>query len=531
MVLLGIIFMLMPNLTFIANAITPDDLIVNVIKSKIDEDDPKANYEDMSWTQSIAIKGSTKFMPPRYDILLMIDASASIADNPTKLEASKLKAMELVELLLNNPLLDVTIGVIKFHNTAIVASDFTNDATAVNDVILDIMPSNNKGTNLAAALNTAVDLEQELDRDGVPKYIILFSDGLITLSQTALYRPPYFINNDGEVSQLIQDEIYGDTIEDKQRENITIYPTLEDAQSNISNSAYDNNIHKQLTLDAAIRAQDSGYGIISVGNRLSRSSRGYKLLNTIASDTDALPSGIKGYYSGSISSLKSIFNSIEGYDLPAGSDGQIIDTVPSYLTIDESSITVNGSRVSALVVRVVENEITWQVGTLDDTQNILTYKVRLNGSYNGFSNDDGSINLNGSENWLVYLNENENSAAIKLGVPTGIIPTRGLQLTKIVDKDMASAGDRVKYTYTVKNTGDTYIDDIIITDDVFDAPFTVKNTHLAPGKETVIAKYHTISKDAAFPYISSAYATGWWLFDSDYNVYFGNKQYKVQCRG
>ena len=71
-------------------------------------------------------------------------------------------------------------------------------------------------------------------------------------------------------------------------------------------------------------------------------------------------------------------------------------------------------------------------------------------------------------------------------------PVRGITLTKAADREVATAGDVIKYTYTIKNTGSTSIVTLTLKDDKLGLVMVNELVNLDPGAEITRTAYYTV---------------------------------------
>ncbi len=68
-----------------------------------------------------------------------------------------------------------------------------------------------------------------------------------------------------------------------------------------------------------------------------------------------------------------------------------------------------------------------------------------------------------------------------------------IRIEKTVDRERVVVGDTVVYTYTIENTGDIMLHDVVVTDDILGEIGTIE--HLMPGAPTQLTKSAVISGD------------------------------------
>src|SRR5699024_2110742 len=82
-----------------------------------------------------------------------------------------------------------------------------------------------------------------------------------------------------------------------------------------------------------------------------------------------------------------------------------------------------------------------------------------------------------------------------------IIPTEkgqnqpGIQLEKSADTKQVKAGDKVTYTFTVTNTGNATLNDVVVEDPMIDGDIKLGETTLAPGESTTGTATYTVTEE------------------------------------
>jgi len=88
-------------------------------------------------------------------------------------------------------------------------------------------------------------------------------------------------------------------------------------------------------------------------------------------------------------------------------------------------------------------------------------------------------------------------------------PVRGITLTKSADREVATAGDVIKYTYTIKNTGSTSIVTLTLKDDKLGLVMVNELVNLDPGAEITRTAYYTVKPTDAPILKNTAIAVGY----------------------
>jgi uncharacterized repeat protein (TIGR01451 family) len=84
----------------------------------------------------------------------------------------------------------------------------------------------------------------------------------------------------------------------------------------------------------------------------------------------------------------------------------------------------------------------------------------------------------------------------------------GLQLTKTADMTTAGIGDNITYTYTINNTSEVSISDLVLTDDML-GTIGLAVTSLDPGNSTTATSSHVVTVgDLPGPIVNTANVTG-----------------------
>ena len=88
-------------------------------------------------------------------------------------------------------------------------------------------------------------------------------------------------------------------------------------------------------------------------------------------------------------------------------------------------------------------------------------------------------------------------------------PVRGITLTKVADRQYASEGDIIKYTYTIKNTGTTTITTLTLKDDKLGWIMLNELVNLGPGAEITRTSNYTVKASDAPILKNTAIAVGY----------------------
>jgi len=114
----------------------------------------------------------------KYDVFLTLDVSGSM-DDPTKLGAAKIAAIEFLNIVTSNQTIDFRVGLITFESQVELVCPLTRDVSPLKSGIDQLIADG--GTAMGEAIKLAGNLLIQEQMPGVGKAIIVLTDGITTV--------------------------------------------------------------------------------------------------------------------------------------------------------------------------------------------------------------------------------------------------------------------------------------------------------------------------------------------------------------
>ncbi len=165
----------------------------------------------------------------------------------------------------------------------------------------------------------------------------------------------------------------------------------------------------------------------------------------------------------------------------------IVDTLPSGLSYVSGSANVAPS--SVVVNPDGSTTITWNITLLEKTDFVITFDATVTSSAPSFCENTATLIVSGTD-------PISDTASVKVLRPD-------IEITKSATPTVIHAGEEVTYSFTVENTGDTTLYEIVVTDSILGLIGTIES--LAPGEKATLEKKVKVYEDTT----NVATATGY----------------------
>jgi hypothetical protein len=360
------------------------------------------------WNVTLTVSGSSSTTKTTSDIVIVFDASGSMANYMTK---AKNGAKTIVNTVLSGNKSQTTrVAAVAFSGGIDNSCNLSNSASYVNGVIDSFYAGG--GTNTQLGIYTAEQLLKS--STATNKFIVLLSDGEPTYSYKASSATKYTSTNNPLVS-------YSDIT----RSNFTLsgfdydnllgfgnsynlgsdsyyaYSSADDSYVTVNNNGVG-------TISEAMNAKSSSTEIYSIGYNLSSDNNyGKYVLRNVAS-------GANYYKSATTSNIEAVCAEIAGNieNKISATNSQVIDIVGGHFDLESSTVSADSGATATASKNASGNDvITWNTGNIGTATKTLTYTVKL-------KEDGATGELPTNESAVIsYTDSNGSSATQYFPVP------------------------------------------------------------------------------------------------------------------